>query len=57
MKNEQIRESLEKIIEYLNYYDEEGNTLENLPENPPKTKFSSIRDVVRELNEILHRLD
>ncbi|KTD22880.1 Uncharacterised protein [Legionella lansingensis] len=57
MKNEQIRKSLQEIIEYLEHYDEEKNSLENRFKSPKKTRFSSIRDVVRELNEILNALN
>ncbi|CZG23503.1 Uncharacterised protein [Legionella pneumophila] len=56
MENEQIRESLQEIIRYLENYEE----MEHLPVNPshpPKqTRFSSIRDVVRKLNEILNSI-
>ncbi|HAT1727195.1 TPA: hypothetical protein ACJITD_001368 [Legionella pneumophila] len=56
MENEQIRESLQDIIRYLENYEE----VEHLPANPsqaPKqTRFSSIRDVLRKLNEILNSI-
>ncbi|ASQ47074.1 hypothetical protein [Legionella clemsonensis] len=56
MENERIRKSLQEIIEYLEHYDEEKNSLKQF-ENPKKIRFSSIRDVVRELNEILNSLN
>ncbi|AHE65792.1 Uncharacterised protein [Legionella pneumophila] len=56
MENKQIRESLQEIIRYLENYEEK----ERLPENPShglkQTQFSSIRDVVRKLNEILNSI-
>lgn len=46
MENEQIRESLQEIIRYLENYDELEKFPESRSESPNQTKFSSIRDVV-----------
>ncbi|KTD07276.1 hypothetical protein [Legionella jamestowniensis] len=56
MENERIRKSLQEIIEYLEHY-EEKNSREDQFERPKKIRFSSIRDVVRELNAILNSLN
>lgn len=56
MKNEQIRKSLQEIISYLENYDEVEKFSEKRSESPKKPQFSSIRDVVRKLNEILNSI-
>ncbi|STY25370.1 Uncharacterised protein [Legionella taurinensis] len=56
MENKQIRESLQEIIRYLETYDEGGRLPVNHSLPPKQTRFSSIRDVVRKLNEILNSI-
>lgn len=56
MENKQIRASLQDTIRYLETLEEVEHLVVNSSRVRKQTRFSSIRDVVRELNEILNSI-